>query len=44
MEERTLFVEDYKKKFKTEMCKNWEIRGACKFGDKVTYKIEILWF
>jgi len=36
-EERRLFVEDYKRKYKTEMCKNWELRGTCKFGDKCCF-------
>lgn len=29
------FVEEYTRKIKTEMCKNWETTGTCKFGDKV---------
>jgi len=36
-EERRLFVEDYRRKYKTEMCKNWELRGHCKFGDKCCF-------
>lgn len=36
-EERRLFVEDYRKKYKTEMCKNWELRGFCKFGNKCCF-------
>jgi hypothetical protein len=36
-EERRLFVEDYKRKYKTEMCKNYEMRGFCKFGDKCCF-------
>jgi hypothetical protein len=36
-EERRLFVEEYKRKYKTEMCKNWELRGTCKFGDKCCF-------
>jgi len=27
------FVESYKAKKKTEICKNWENTGECKFGD-----------
>jgi hypothetical protein len=27
--------EDFKNKFKTEMCKFWTIDGTCKFGDNV---------
>jgi hypothetical protein len=37
LEERRLFVEEYKRKYKTEMCKNWELRGNCKFGDKCCF-------
>jgi hypothetical protein len=37
IQERILFVEDYKRKYKTEMCKNWELRGTCKFGDKCCF-------
>jgi len=36
-EEKRLFVEEYKRKYKTEMCKNWELRGYCKFGDKCCF-------
>jgi len=36
-EERRVFVEDYKRKYKTELCKNWELRGHCKFGDKCCF-------
>jgi len=36
-EERKQFVEDYKRKHKTELCKNWELRGNCKFGDKCCF-------
>jgi hypothetical protein len=37
VQERNQFVEDYKRKYKTEMCKNWELRGTCKFGDKCCF-------
>jgi len=37
VEERKMFVEEYKRKFKTELCKNWELRGNCKFGDKCCF-------
>jgi hypothetical protein len=37
VEERRLFVEDYKRKYKTELCKNWELRKTCKFGDKCCF-------
>jgi hypothetical protein len=36
-EERRQFIEDYRRKFKTELCKNWELRGQCKFGDKCCF-------
>jgi len=36
-EERRLFVEDYKRKHKTELCKNWELNKVCKFGDKCCF-------
>jgi hypothetical protein len=36
-EERKLFIEEYKRKYKTELCKNWELRGYCKFGDKCCF-------
>jgi hypothetical protein len=36
-EERKQFVDDYRRKFKTELCKNWELRGQCKFGDKCCF-------
>jgi hypothetical protein len=31
--------EDFKMKFKTEMCKFWQIDGNCKFKDNVNYYI-----
>jgi butyrate response factor 1 len=34
-EEKRKFVEDYCKKKKTELCKNWMLKSSCKFGDKV---------
>jgi len=37
VEERKVFVEEYKRKYKTEMCKNWELRGNCKFGDRCCF-------
>jgi len=37
VEERKVFVEEYKRKYKTEMCKNWELRGSCKFGEKCCF-------
>lgn len=32
--EKDKFVESYKMKKKTEICKNWELTGNCKFGDE----------
>jgi hypothetical protein len=37
IQERIIFVEEYKRKYKTELCKNWELRGTCKFGDKCCF-------
>jgi len=37
IQERIMFVEEYKRKYKTEMCKNWELRGTCRFGDKCCF-------
>lgn len=36
-EERSEFVKSYKMKYKTEMCKNFELRGYCKFGDTCSF-------
>jgi hypothetical protein len=36
-EERKLFIEEYRRKYKTELCKNYELRGCCKFGDKCSF-------
>ena len=35
IEEHQKFVEDYKKKYKTEICKNFEFKGTCHWGDQV---------
>ena len=37
VEERREFVKSYKMKFKTEMCKNFELKGWCKFGDTCSF-------
>ncbi len=29
--------EDFKQKFKTEMCKFWQLNGECKFGENVFF-------
>ncbi|KAL4495158.1 hypothetical protein ABPG72_007265 [Tetrahymena utriculariae] len=36
-EEKKKFIDDYTKKLKTEMCKNWTATGTCKFGDKCSF-------
>jgi hypothetical protein len=36
-EERMTFIEDYKRKFKTEMCKNFQLKGTCRYGDKCSF-------
>lgn len=28
---------DFQQKFKTEMCRNWELNGKCKFGVECTF-------
>lgn len=28
---------DFQQKFKTEMCRNWELNGKCKFGAECTF-------
>ena len=30
----------YVHKFRTEMCKNWELYGKCKYGDEVGIRIK----
>jgi len=37
IEEHQKFVEDYKKKYKTEICKNFEFRGYCQWGDQCSF-------
>ena len=34
-EEKKKYIEEYTKKIKTEMCKNWITTNTCKFSDKV---------
>ena len=36
-EEKRRYVQEYKKKVKTELCKNWEMKGTCKYGEKVHF-------
>eukprot|EP00343_Euplotes_focardii_P004630 CAMPEP_0205808314 /NCGR_PEP_ID=MMETSP0205-20121125/12232_1 /ASSEMBLY_ACC=CAM_ASM_000278 /TAXON_ID=36767 /ORGANISM="Euplotes focardii, Strain TN1" /LENGTH=322 /DNA_ID=CAMNT_0053083797 /DNA_START=37 /DNA_END=1005 /DNA_ORIENTATION=- len=35
--EKNKFAESYKAKKKTEICKNWELIGRCKFGDSCAF-------
>mmetsp|Transcript_11758 Transcript_11758/g.11687 ORF Transcript_11758/g.11687 Transcript_11758/m.11687 type:complete len:95 (+) Transcript_11758:629-913(+) len=35
--ERDQFVRSYKLKYKTEMCKNWDLYGKCKFQSKCSF-------
>ena len=35
--ERKEFVRSYKMKYKTEMCKNWEITGKCKYQSTCSF-------
>lgn len=35
--ERKKYVKEYKRKQKTEMCNNWELRGWCQWKDKCSY-------
>ncbi|KRX04405.1 hypothetical protein PPERSA_05666 [Pseudocohnilembus persalinus] len=37
LEEKRKFIQEYTKKQKTELCKNWETVGSCKFGDKCSF-------
>ena len=34
-EDKRYFLYSYEKKKKTELCKNWDMFGYCKFGDQV---------
>ena len=36
-DERENFVRQYQIKYKTEMCRNWELFGRCKFQDKCSF-------
>ena len=36
-QEKERFVESYKQKKKTELCKNWEMSGTCKFGSNCAF-------
>jgi len=34
--------DDFKIKFKTELCKFWELDAVCKYGDNVIYPLKII--
>jgi len=36
-EERQVFRQQYEQKKKTELCRNFEMYGKCKFGDSCSY-------
>lgn len=36
-QEKRRYVEEYTKKRKTELCKNWELVGECRFGDECSF-------
>ncbi len=36
-QERDKFVKNYQMKFKTEMCRNWELTGKCKFQNSCSF-------
>ncbi|CAK73085.1 unnamed protein product (macronuclear) [Paramecium tetraurelia] len=37
IEEKRQYIEEYTKKKKTELCKNFELTGFCKFGDECSF-------
>jgi len=36
-EERRRYKEEYQRKIKTELCKNWQLKGCCKYGNNVNF-------
>ncbi len=36
-ESKMQFIKNYQKKIKTELCKNWQIKKSCKFGNNVNF-------
>lgn len=36
-QEKRQYVEEYTKKKKTELCKNFTLKGECKFGDECSF-------
>lgn len=39
--EKKQFVQNYQQKIKTELCKNFQLKGRCRFGDKVSLDISM---
>ena len=37
IQEKIEFQQNFRAKFKTEICKNWEAFGTCKFGDACSF-------
>lgn len=35
--EKRVYIETYTKKKKTELCKNFQLQGLCKFGDQCSF-------
>jgi hypothetical protein len=36
-EHLTQYIDGFRTKYKTEMCKNWELTGGCVFGDSCSF-------
>lgn len=36
-QDRDFFVQQYKAKLKTEMCRNWELTGRCQFRNTCSF-------
>lgn len=39
LDEKKKFIQDYKKKIKTELCKTFMLKGSCRYGNKVILKL-----
>lgn len=37
-EDKKKFIDGFTQKKKTELCKNWELNGSCKYGDNVFFE------
>lgn len=35
LDEKKKFIQDYKKKIKTELCKTFMLKGSCRYGSRV---------